>query len=293
MNEVVVVIVTYNRLEMLKKCINSVLCQTYKINKVILIDNASTDGTSSWVKDVVLPECSIIQLIEMQTNTGGAGGFHHGLLSAMKLSCQYIWAMDDDVEPEPSCLENLIFISGGKSVVQPTRLHSDGSVFCWHHYFEPLSYTKYTTRIELGGDYLVVSNVACFEGILLPRRVVEDCGLPDKNYFICEDDTLYGYKVSRKYPILYTSKARMRRLGPISGGQASWKIYYLVRNKIWNIKLIRQDFSNRPLLIFFSYVCFPVGLIRDFLTCRFSVSSYRYFFKGLLHGFESIKDRQD
>jgi GT2 family glycosyltransferase len=281
---VAVVIVTYNRIEMLKQCIIAVLKQTYPIEKIVVVDNASSDGTCEWLKNNILPVYKNVELIGLVVNSGGAGGFNQGFISAASSSSQYIWVMDDDVEPEATCLENLVNCSKGYIVVQPTRFNLDGSLYVWHHHFEPLSYTRYRTKIELEEDYDVNMNIVSFEGVLFPRSVIEACGYPDTNYFICEDDTIYGYKVSRRFPIIYTSKAKMRRLGVLSNNQAPWKLFYLVRNKLWNMRVIRGDFRDRPALIILSFLTFPFSLLRDFLLCRFSLECYKFFFKGLFHG---------
>lgn len=279
-----VVVVTYNRLEMLKQCIFALLKQSYPIEKIIIVDNDSSDGTCEWLNFNILPIHSNVDLINMTVNSGGAGGFYQGFISAVSSNSKYIWVMDDDVEPEVDCLENLVGCSNGGIVVQPTRFNSDGTLYVWHHHFEPLSYTRYRTKIELNDYYNVNLNIVSFEGVLFPRLVIEECGCPNKDYFICEDDTIYGYEVSRKFPIIYTSKAKMRRLGILNNNQASWKLYYLVRNKLWNIKIIRTYFSDRPALLLFSYLTFPFALLRDLLSCKLSLQSYKYYFKGLFDG---------
>ena len=285
MKSVTVVIVTFNRLEMLKQCLDAVLSQSYPIYRLIIIDNASTDGTADWVKLNFLSDQDVVELVQMDSNTGGAGGFHHGFKLAHSTQADYVWAMDDDVAPEVDCLKKLIEVSNNQAAVQPTRINLDGSVFNWHQIFDPLSYIKYSTRIEANPSYIVATNVACFEGILLPRNVIDVCGLPQKDYFICEDDTIYGYTISKHFPILYTSSARLKRLGNISKRQTPWKIYYYIRNKVWNIKIIRNDFALSPALMIYSYILFPLSLFKDLLSFGFSFGIYKSFFAGLLDGF--------
>ncbi len=47
------VIVTYNRLSLLKECISALKNQTYKINKIYIINNNSTDGTSDYLQELI------------------------------------------------------------------------------------------------------------------------------------------------------------------------------------------------------------------------------------------------
>lgn len=82
-----VTIVTYNRLELLKECIQQVLSQTVPFSYICIVDNHSTDGTSEYLDQLAAgtetvfpnagkPEFHILHLPE---NIGGAGGFAKGL----------------------------------------------------------------------------------------------------------------------------------------------------------------------------------------------------------------------
>lgn len=51
------IIVTYNRKELLKKCLNAVICQTFKPHTVYIIDNASSDGTMDAIKEWGFYDC--------------------------------------------------------------------------------------------------------------------------------------------------------------------------------------------------------------------------------------------
>jgi GT2 family glycosyltransferase len=92
--KIAVVLVTYNRLYLLKECLTSLRKQTYKPDKIIIINNDSTDGTTDW-----LDEQTDLEVIH-QANLGGAGGFYTGIKLAYEQGFDFIWVMDDDVEPE-------------------------------------------------------------------------------------------------------------------------------------------------------------------------------------------------
>ena len=75
------VIVTYNRLALLKECLAAIEKQTYPIHKVIVIDNCSTDGTKEYLKAyAVRPQ---FQVIRTEQNIGGAGGFSLGVKTSV------------------------------------------------------------------------------------------------------------------------------------------------------------------------------------------------------------------
>ena len=100
------VIVTYNRLALLKECLAAIEKQTYPIHKVIVIDNCSTDGTKEYLKAyAVRPQ---FQVIRTEQNIGGAGGFSLGVKTSVLGGGDYTWMMDDDTIPSPKALEALM-----------------------------------------------------------------------------------------------------------------------------------------------------------------------------------------
>src|SRR5690606_6899814 len=106
---------TFNRLAMLQRLVPRLLA-TPGLERILVVDNASTDGTGEWLaglgEDLVRHET-------LPTNTGGAGGFHHGLGWAVREGADLVWLMDDDGLPEPDCLELLL-----------DRVERDGLEFC-------------------------------------------------------------------------------------------------------------------------------------------------------------------
>ena len=108
MEKVIAVIVTYNRIKLLKECLNAVLSQTYKVHKIVLIDNASTDGTADLFIKGGEYDKDVIDYRRMETNLGGAGGFYEGIKICRDMECDYVWIMDDDTIPYTDCLEKLM-----------------------------------------------------------------------------------------------------------------------------------------------------------------------------------------
>ena len=93
MEKITAVVVTYCRLELVKKTISALRNQLYKLDSIIVVDNNSTDGTSEWLdsqNDLVVIH---------QENIGGSGGFYRGIKEAYDRGADWIWCMDDDVYP--------------------------------------------------------------------------------------------------------------------------------------------------------------------------------------------------
>ena len=92
--KIAAVVVTYNRKEYLLNNISHLLNQENNNLDIIIIDNASTDGTKDAIEEFIINN----QVIYVNTgmNLGGAGGFNYGIKFAYELNYDYIWIMDDD-----------------------------------------------------------------------------------------------------------------------------------------------------------------------------------------------------
>jgi rhamnopyranosyl-N-acetylglucosaminyl-diphospho-decaprenol beta-1,3/1,4-galactofuranosyltransferase len=100
---VTAVIVTYNNALMLGELLRDLQSQTRKVDEIIVVDNASSDGTDRLMKSD-FPSVRYIRLFE---NTGSAGGYHEGMKAALQ-SSDLIWTLDDDVRLSSDSLEELI-----------------------------------------------------------------------------------------------------------------------------------------------------------------------------------------
>lgn len=243
-NQVIAVIVTYNRLELLKRVISSLKSQTIVLNKIIIVNNGSTDGTDTYLQSVNNDE--VIKVIS-QENVGGSGGFYRGIKEAVEYECDWIWCMDDDVFPKENCLEVLLNYSQKTSdkigILCPKRI-MNGEVFISEtkkiNLTNPFKfiYNCCLTREDLNTSEAVDIEGMAFEGPLLKREVVENIGFPNKDFFILYDDTEYSYRaVLAGYNVRVVSKAIMNKYNHQSVLSYSedkiknkWKLAYHFRN---------------------------------------------------------------
>jgi rhamnopyranosyl-N-acetylglucosaminyl-diphospho-decaprenol beta-1,3/1,4-galactofuranosyltransferase len=98
-----VVIVTYNRVELLKECLACVCGQTIPFSRVIVVDNHSTDGTAEF-----LAAREDLDVIREPENLGGAGGFYDGLQCASQGEYDWVLIIDDDAMIAPDYMEKLL-----------------------------------------------------------------------------------------------------------------------------------------------------------------------------------------
>lgn len=276
--KIAAVVVTYNRKELLKECLDAILRQTYSVDSIILVDNSSTDGTPEFLKDnkyiKSLPAYNISQYfteefeignltsgdrvkvyyIRMIENTGGAGGFYEGLKKGYEEGFDLLWMMDDDVKPKENCLECLMKVysklSSEASALLPLRQNLKGEVIEWYPYF-----SKFFLRSRNTGPSK--SNSFCFEGALINSILIKRIGLPKKDFFTVLDDTEYGLRISSICKTRYVSSALMVRLLDTPKTHSLVKRYYFFRNLFLLSKIHRVPFLWAACVIF-SQVFFSI-----------------------------------
>ena len=182
MNKVIAVVVTYNRKECLKKCIESLRIQTYKNFDILIVNNGSTDGT-----DIYLDSLNDIKTIH-QENVGGAGGFYSGMKYGYDKGYEWVWLMDDDGIPDKSCLENMLRYQKEYAFISPIVLNKDNPS---EMSFGTLKVHDYNNIKETYPRGVIVGHANPFNGVLFRRDLVKDIGFPMKDMFIWGDENEY------------------------------------------------------------------------------------------------------
>ena len=235
---VAVVVVTFNRADLLGGMLEGLAALERRPDAVIVVDNASTDHTRQVLEAATgLP----LQAIHAEENTGGAGGFHLGVRTAVEQGWDRIWLMDDDVVPAPDCLT--VLMDTDADCLMAVREDTSGRLVekaaTDFDLTNPLAIkpkramveTRYPTR-EAMPELVELHNVA-FEGFMVRREVVERVGLPDPSYFIFYDDVDFALRARRAgFPILALRDAVLVRQLDFDQQHAldSWKGYYMYRN---------------------------------------------------------------
>ncbi len=253
-DKVVIVIVTYERQQLLAQLLDSVLMLSIAPWKVVLVDNENSSETASVAEAYAAkvaqgqtaapwPEASDpIIYVPMSENTGGAGGFSKGVEGAFDAGAEWLWLMDDDVQVLPDALEKLARWMPDHGMIQGSRLDYDGGAFYWQYRFwTSLGIYNPFASANLGPDGFKPANAACFEGGLFARSVVEQIGLPDPRFFIYWDDCVYGYLASKVASAITVSDVILQR----ARGVRNWEVsttrqlnsssdetrFYIMRNR--------------------------------------------------------------
>lgn len=244
MNNVAAVVVTYNRLNELKKNLEMLQRQTRIPDAIYVIDNASTDDTSSFLKELS-ENNTLFHHCLLEKNVGGAGGFSYGLERACKDGYDWVWLMDDDGRPQNNeTLEKLMEVAEKESNYSLINCNVlwDGNELSFKIGTQYHTLREQQENIPSG----LIENCACvFNGSLFGRAVYEKIGTIRKEYFIRGDEVEYlmrcknnGVKVLTVIDSLYyhpkTEYAHLTFLGKQSDYEcmAIWKQFFLIRNYV-------------------------------------------------------------
>lgn len=190
-----VVVVTYNRLELLKECLECIRNQELVPNNVVIVDNNSTDGTGKYlngVKEIIEHQWMVKH---EEQNIGGAGGFHDGLKLAMETDSEWFLLIDDDAMIAPNYL-SLIAESIEK---HPSILAYSGTVVTENNIMiehrRRFKKAEVPVPIEEYKQADFEYDLCSFCGAVINRKVVNQIGYPERDFFIWYDDTEYSLRM--------------------------------------------------------------------------------------------------
>jgi len=290
-SSVCTIVVTYNQKDLLQKCLRANLQQTRPSDAIIVVNNASTDGTKTMLHN----EFPQIQVLDMTENLGGAGGFCAGMHEAYRRGFDWVWTMDDDAEPERSCLENLVRVASEENqIYAAVPLEPQTRQLCWparlvdsHGKKDGMIYqideeTKPTFEVYIAG----------LLGTMFHRRALATVGYPNPAFFIRGDEIEYSLrlrnagffplyvrdaiifhpagKTSRKIKILGKDMGRFSYVEP-------WKSYYRLRNGIYIKMYVEKNYVK---VFWFAIFNFLFVFVEDRKSVRF-----RLYFRALKDGF--------
>ena len=196
------IVVTYNRKEMLLQCVKALHDQKYNDFDILVVDNASTDGT----KDFIVPHLKVNDVyVNTGANLGGSGGFYYGMKYAYEKGYDWLWIMDDDVVPTPTALGELV---GHLKFVKTVSFLASAVYSKDNKALNTPEISRYSTngyrfwydKLEYG---MIRLAHATFVSLLVNRNAITRCGLPCKDYFIWGDDTEYTMRIIGKFGAAY------------------------------------------------------------------------------------------
>jgi len=300
------VIVTYNNGDNIEKLLDSLFTQSKPIEEIIVVDNASSDGTLQMVKER-FPQ---VTLLANASNTGVGGGYAQGMEYAYQKGYEWIWLLDGDSLPQTSALEELakaftglrpvhpeIGILASSPVIPLTGIRWDG--FLWKDRFK-----RFLKEIPYSNKPSSVDSVIS-SGSLVNRAVIETAGLPRADFFMDFVDHEYNLRVRRRgYEIIYvpnsviyhdigTSPPTLSRIGRVVARfiknrdpgaiHSPWRYYYMMRNELYTFW---HEFRNYKALFYFMLLVIARIAQMYLYNDEDKIQKIKYILLGIRDGFK-------
>ncbi len=239
---VVAVVVTWNRRDLLVESLAALHTQTLPLHRVVVVDNASTDGTCD-VLAALEREHDDLETVRLDRNTGGAGGFAAGIERGLGLDPDLLWLLDDDTVPTATAAERLVAAwstygrrSGERPAVLASRVvWTDGRDHPMNTP-RPRPGVARAQRSAAAAVGAVPVRSASFVSVMCDAGVVRERGLPVADYFLWNDDFEYSTRLLRGRVGLYVADSlvvhKTRAFGSTDADPGE-RFYFEVRNKVW------------------------------------------------------------
>ncbi|WP_133486803.1 glycosyltransferase [Aliiroseovarius marinus] len=247
----VAVVVTFNRLDKLKLTLSNLLENTPAgLARIVVVNNASTDGTADWLATQDDPR---LDILTSATNRGGAGGFEQGLRHALtQHKADWYVVMDDDAWPEPGMLDS--FMAGNRpddTAVAAAVYYPDGRICEMNRpsvnpFWSPRTFLR--TLIKRRDGYHISPSaytaeqptpidLTSFVGLFISKKMLDTVGLPDPGLFIYGDDVIYtlglrkrGFKIDFDPSVRFVHDCSTFQKDDKKTYKPLWKVYYAYRN---------------------------------------------------------------
>lgn len=261
-----IVLVTFNRLNDLKKVLIEYEEQEKKPEYILVVNNSSTDGTNEFLENWKNEKSYLKKyVINLEKNSGGSGGFYRGLKEAINLNSDWIWVSDDDAYPERNALSEIERFyknhENNNIAALCTSVINNGQVDLTHRkriIKKPITIEqRVVEEKEYKKEYFEI-DLFSYVGTMISKEFLKSVGLPEKDYFIYYDDTEHSLRIKNSGKILCIPKAKVNHNvnRTSDDGTLTWRNYYMIRNRLLFYK---KHFSKR----YFYYTSFDI-LFKEF-----------------------------
>ncbi len=273
------VVVTFNRQRLLEEAVDSLLAQTIKPQSIIVIDNASTDGTNALFTTGRFSNEAVIDYHRMTENSGGAGGFAEGVRVAAQHRFDWLSLSDDDAIFNADYFEKLsdeieasqnVSAFAGKVVLPDTRIQVDQRQII-RNWDRLKTYALTETDYDDARDI----DVFTFCGAFIKMNLVRKIGVPNKDFFIWGDDIEYSLRVRQTSAIrlvpqaVLVHKTKVPSIDFAAQYQPDWREYYGLRNHVVTV-LDHESSPIRGHALLYGWM-----LAKFLLTCTGRFKGYR------------------
>jgi GT2 family glycosyltransferase len=251
---VTAVVVTHARRDLLRVCLQALRTQTRAPDGVLVVDNASVDGTATMLRE----EFPDVDVLRLDPNVGGAGGFRAGLGAAARAS-EWIWLMDDDTIAHHDALERLLAARaqvppGPEPWILGSRVEwSDG---CPHPTNLPMFARRDIGALASAAERRMLPlRATSFVSTLVRSEAVEHYGLPEQAFFFQVDDIDYTARILRHERgfLVCDSVVEHRTPAPRDPRDETdpGRFYFHARNNLWTLQGPSWRFAEKPATAWF------------------------------------------
>ena len=252
--KVAAVLVTFNRLDKLKISLECYERQEYPLERVIVVDNCSSDGTVEFLKEWQTETGAFNrEVLYLKENTGGAGGFGSGMEYALdrieegSLDADWILVSDDDAFPEPDAIKQLIdYYNRQTSDVQKGIAALSSSVINQGEIHEShrSRIQKSVLRVRFVGvpreEYEKEAfdiDLFSYVGTMIKTSALRKAGTTNKALFIYGDDNEHSIRLAKTGRLVVVPASRYIHDTPgVETRPVGWHNYYNRRNQLYILK---------------------------------------------------------
>jgi GT2 family glycosyltransferase len=271
---------TFNDADVIDQAIDALSRQTRPVDKILVVDNASTDGTLD------RPSLTSVAIIRHDTNRGTSGAIHAGFEFAITHGFDWIWLFDADSVPKPDALEKLLEVYAG----WPENLQDETAFLTCLHFNVGDNLPRYgglfTSRgiapnVPKPGEPVVPCHFTVWSGCLYRLAATSKIGLPNANYVLDWGEGEYGYRVMNsgykgficREAVLIHNVRGYASVKPAANQQGPdlvtvhefppIRCYYSCRNMLY---FVLYDIASRHRRAYLRQLFRPVKLLSSFLV---------------------------
>jgi GT2 family glycosyltransferase len=276
-----IIILNWNGWQDTIECVESCLKLTYPNFRILIVDNGSTDGSESILRE----RFPSIDLIQSGKNLGFAGGNNAGIRHVLEQGADYIWLLNNDTIVDPSALNELVRVAQSDAeigIVGSKIYYYDSPNIIWFAGGWLRNWSGTGGNIgqlkEDDEQYNAVTEVDFITGcsLLIKREVVAKIGLMDEHFFLIFEEVDWNQRVKEQgYKILYVPSSKVWHKVSASIGLDSPAVYYyLSRNSLL--------FTRKHKALYLPTVTFKRLLDIIYLLVHKKFSAARAVFSGII-----------
>ena len=276
-------ILTRNRRDLLRDSIRAVQGQTRPVEELIVVDNASTDGTLEMLAEE-FPDVGVVALPE---NQGATGGFYEAIAAGRRTGVDWLWLLDDDSIARDDALAELVAVLD--------RLDGDlaPAVLCsrveWHD-GTPHAMNRPVVRPDSGQQLvdavtrrLFPIRAASWVSLMISTDAVDRFGMPLRQFFYQADDIEYTARILRDARGYYVPRSVVVHATPTqhTAVDDDHRFHYHIRNTLLMIRGRAWELREKPGLV---WVAIWTSLVYLRINRRRPLPALRNLLSGLWSG---------